>query len=76
LSVPEDVSVVGFDGIVEGALSVPSLTTVAQPIPTMGADVATFLLDGSLQISAPAVHREYDLELLCRESTQPPRTRP
>lgn len=76
LSVPEDVSVVGFDGIVEGALSVPSLTTVAQPIPTMGADVATFLLDGSLQISAPAVHREYDLELLCRESTQPPRSRP
>lgn len=72
VSVPRDVSVVGFDGIAEGALAFPSLTTVAQPIFAMGEDVATSLLDGSLESSGPAVHRKYDLELIARESTQPP----
>jgi DNA-binding LacI/PurR family transcriptional regulator len=36
LSVPGDVSVVGFDGLVLGAHSNPPLTSVAQPIAEMG----------------------------------------
>jgi LacI family transcriptional regulator len=32
LRIPEDIAVVGFDGIPEGAYSVPRLTTVEQPI--------------------------------------------
>ncbi|EHM10368.1 transcriptional regulator [Thermanaerovibrio velox DSM 12556] len=37
LSVPADLSVVGFDGISIGRFFVPPLTTVAQPIEEMGA---------------------------------------
>lgn len=44
LSVPRDVSVVGFDGISAGEFSWPSLTTVAQPTSQMGEDVALQLL--------------------------------
>jgi len=36
LSVPNDVSVVGFDGLVLGARSNPPLTSVQQPIAEMG----------------------------------------
>ncbi|MBN9221861.1 MAG: substrate-binding domain-containing protein [Mesorhizobium sp.] len=36
IAVPGDVSVVGFDGVPEGATSKPPLTTVAQPIAEMG----------------------------------------
>ncbi|MER9400473.1 substrate-binding domain-containing protein [Mesorhizobium sp. M0615] len=36
IAVPGDVSIVGFDGVPEGADSEPPLTTVAQPIAEMG----------------------------------------
>ena len=36
LSVPEDLSVIGFDNILESALSQPSLTTIDQSIQEMG----------------------------------------
>jgi DNA-binding LacI/PurR family transcriptional regulator len=64
--VPEELSVMGFDGIPLGELSSPSLTTVAQPVERMGRDVASCLLFG-----APAPD-PYQLELVVRESTRPP----
>lgn len=36
ISVPEELSVVGFDNVPESALSTPPLTTVAQPLHEMG----------------------------------------
>jgi len=45
LSVPEDVSVAGFDGIAIGRLMKPSLTTVAMPDADMGVAAAAMLLD-------------------------------
>ena len=36
LSVPDDVSVIGFDNILESALSQPSLTTIDQSIQELG----------------------------------------
>jgi len=45
LSVPEDVSVVGFDDIQSAAYSTPSLTTVRQPLMEMGKKGAQVLLD-------------------------------
>lgn len=72
VAVPREVSVMGFDGIAEGTLSFPSLTTVAQPIAAMGEAVARGLIEGSTEPSAPAVRRQFPLRLMVRESTQHP----
>ena len=45
LSVPGDVSVVGFDNIPESALTEPPLTTVDQSIQQMGTEAVLLLLD-------------------------------
>ncbi len=45
LKVPEDVSVVGFDGITVGSLVQPKLTTVVQPSTEMGAVAAKELIN-------------------------------
>jgi LacI family transcriptional regulator len=36
ISIPDDIAVVGFDGLVEGAQFTPSLTTVNQPLGELG----------------------------------------
>jgi DNA-binding LacI/PurR family transcriptional regulator len=72
LSVPGDVSVVGFDDIQSAAYSTPSLTTVRQPLTEMGRRGAQVLLDRIANrekqypteiVMAP--------ELVIRESTGP-----
>src|SRR5208337_3421979 len=45
LSVPGDVSVVGFDDIQSAAYTTPSLTTVSQPLSEMGKRGAQVLLE-------------------------------
>ena len=45
LRIPEDVSVVGFDGIFIGAYSQPSLSTVEQDMCLMGREAARMLAD-------------------------------
>ncbi|MBK5958952.1 hypothetical protein CCR97_12135 [Rhodoplanes elegans] len=45
LSVPEDVSVAGFDGIAIGRLIAPALATIEWPARAMGAAAAAMLLD-------------------------------
>jgi LacI family transcriptional regulator len=45
LRVPEDISIVGFDDIREAAFHLPSLTTVRQPMRTMGAMAAEALVE-------------------------------
>ncbi len=69
LRVPEDVSIVGFDGVPEAATSVPPLTTVAQPIAEIGRRAVKVILEGD-----GGVHREsLPLKLVVRSSTAPPR---
>ncbi len=68
LSVPQDVSVIGFDGVPEGELSEPPLTTIAQPMIEMGRRAVQTILeyDGT-------VRREtLDVELVVRGSTAAP----
>jgi len=70
LRVPEEVSVGGFDGVDEGARFWPSLTTVLQPMHTLGSSACRALLD---RIENPqtdeAMTVEYPMELVIREST-------
>lgn len=59
LKVPDDVSVMGFDGIEVGRYLTPALTTVQQPINELGKQVARVLLEqlkkekGCRQITLP-----------------------
>lgn len=55
LTVPDDISVAGFDGISIGRLIDPCLTTVDMPEGSMGAAAASLLLDMA-ENAAPARH--------------------
>ena len=70
LSVPGDVSVVGFDDILSAAYATPSLTTVRQPLAEMGKRGAQILLeriaDKEKEFPAEVVMQP---ELVVREST-------
>jgi LacI family transcriptional regulator len=74
LSVPEDVSVVGFDDIQSAAYSTPSLTTVRQPLMEMGKRGAQVLLERIAdREKAFASEIVMTPELVVRESTGPAR---
>ncbi len=66
---PGDVSVIGFDGVPEGEISEPPLTTIAQPMARMGRSAVEMILsfDGAIRREA------LDVELLIRNSTAAPR---
>jgi DNA-binding LacI/PurR family transcriptional regulator len=68
VSVPGDVSVVGFDGVPEAAVTKPSLTTVAQPIAEIGRRAVKVILEHPDEV----VRESLDLELVVRGSTAPP----
>jgi LacI family transcriptional regulator len=68
--VPEQLKVVGFDGIEFGDIISPELTTVSQPIYQMGSTAASMLLD---LIEGRPVHQKettFQVELLVKRSTQ------
>ena len=70
LRVPQDISVIGFDGLPLGEYMVPRLTTVDQPGPAMARRGAMILLD-AIENDAPAKHESLPFTLLYRESTGP-----
>ncbi|MDJ0350091.1 substrate-binding domain-containing protein [Cryobacterium sp. PH29-G1] len=72
LRVPQDLSVVGFDGTSNGALAVPRLTSVAQPLFDMGASALRSVLRLSRGERIDANHIEFETKLIVRESTAPP----
>jgi DNA-binding LacI/PurR family transcriptional regulator len=73
VSVPHQVSVVGFDDIVSAAYHVPGLTTVRQPLRTMGKTAAETVLRNIFRrdASPPAKQVMVAPELVIRESTAP-----
>ncbi|MEZ0110570.1 LacI family transcriptional regulator [Catenulispora sp. EB89] len=71
LRVPEDVSVVGFDNIPESALCVPQLTTVNQPIRTMGERAVEMLIRLIRGEPVERTHLTLATELVVRGSTAP-----
>ncbi|MGE5585971.1 MAG: LacI family DNA-binding transcriptional regulator [Bacillota bacterium] len=69
LRVPEDLSVVGFDGIALGAYVTPALTTVTQPIYRLGQAAAELLIK-LVERHIPAErHVLFPLTLTVRESS-------
>ena len=72
INVPGDVSVVGFDGIEEGARFWPGVTTVAQPMHAIGSAAARIVLQmvEGTESQIPE-YVEFDTELTVRESTGP-----
>jgi len=74
LRVPEDVSVMGFDDIQSASFHVPRLTTIRQPLETMGSTGADALLSKLSGKLLPSVI-QVEPELIIRESTAPPRKR-
>lgn len=71
LRVPEDVSVVGFDNIPESALCTPPLTTVNQPIRTMGERAVELLIRLIREQPVEVTHLTLDTGLVVRGSTAP-----
>ncbi len=74
IRVPEQCSVIGFDDVATSAIYTPSLTTVRQPMETMGASAVGVVLDGINAVlekrEAPPSHRKVTPELVVRESTR------
>ena len=64
LSVPDDLALISIDGTTAGEYSVPSLTSVAQPVVEMGATAVTHLIDNPRDV----IHLALDNRLVVRES--------
>jgi LacI family transcriptional regulator len=71
LSVPDDLSVVGFDDIPLAGLFTPRLTTVAQPIQAIGEHAVALLLDA--RRGGPAKRVRLPVSLRLRDTSAPPR---
>jgi len=74
LSVPEQCSVIGFDDVAISGLSAPALTTVRQPLETMGSVAVNMMMDA---IKAGHENRDWSVasqklhpELVIRDSTK------
>lgn len=75
VSVPGDVSVVGFDGTPDGEQIWPGLTTVVQPTRLMAIAACQALLDSvDRRQTDRSTSVEFAVELLVRESTGAPRS--
>jgi LacI family transcriptional regulator len=72
--VPDECSVVGFDDVAPSALCTPALTTVRQPMESMGANAVKIVLEGIKAVlekrEVAAHHRRVEPELIVRESTR------
>ncbi len=69
LKVPEDISVIGFDGIELGQYMVPKLTTISQPGEVIAQNCLEMLLQG-IGKEKTAVRMTVPFELLVGESTR------
>jgi LacI family transcriptional regulator len=74
LKTPDDCSVIGFDDVLPAGVSVPSLTTVRQPMEALGNTAVGIIMEG---INAAAEDREFKPvrrklapELVVRETTR------
>ena len=74
LRVPDDISVVGFDDIPAAAFSIPSLTTVSQPLLEMGEIAARTLLEQIKNPDGDCAEIRVEPNFVVRKSTARPKT--
>lgn len=72
LSVPAELSIVGFDDSEVSRITWPAITTVRQPVFEMAVDAADMVV-AQLEGRDFATRREHRHELIVRQSTAPPR---
>lgn len=70
LAVPEDISVVGFDDMMESAQFWPALTTVRQRFELIGSTAVSLLVDEIEGRDVAAGVRRIETELVIRDSTR------
>jgi len=73
IKVPEELSILGYDGIMESSITFPTLSTIRQPIHEMGELAARTLLTQIRQPNAPAQQVVLENNLLVRDSTAAPK---
>jgi LacI family transcriptional regulator len=66
--VPEDLSIVGYDNILYSSVFMPALTTIAQPIATIGQECIARLLERIDQPEKQPTHLMLQVELIERSS--------
>ncbi len=75
IQVPGQCSLVGFDDVAPAALSAPALTTVRQPLETMGTIAVSVVMEGINAAldkrDVPVVRHRVAPELIVRDSTRP-----
>ena len=69
LRVPEDISVIGFDGLLMGKYLIPQLATVRQPVQQMALRGVEILLD-AIESKTSGVHEIIPFEIYRRESVR------
>jgi LacI family transcriptional regulator len=69
--VPEDVALVGFDGLEHTEYHVPPLSTIVQPFDAMCRTAWQFMQNRLANPDTPHQYAELDMEFLPRESSRP-----
>lgn len=72
ISVPKEVSVIGFDDVPGSAFLIPPLTTISQPIYEKGQQAASILIDAIEGRSSGPVHVRLPAKLVVRRSCASP----
>jgi len=72
LTLPQDLSVVGFDNVPESALTTPQLTTVSQPMQRMGSEALGLLIDLIEGRTERSTRLRLPVDLIVRASTCAP----
>jgi LacI family transcriptional regulator len=72
ISVPSELSVVGFDDIPDASQSTPALTTVRQPMQRLGAEAVSLLLELMSGVQPSQTHLRLPTALVVRATTARP----
>ncbi|WP_429818428.1 LacI family DNA-binding transcriptional regulator [Ensifer sp. B1-9] len=75
VSVPDDVSVIGFDDVGPLHLFGPPMTAIRQPVRTIGARALSLLLETNWQDKQAPVEELLPVEIVVRKSVAPPAKR-
>lgn len=68
--VPDDIAVIGFDGIAFSRITIPELSTIAQPIQEMALEASRILFDQIENNQRYIINKKLDVTLIERESTK------